>query len=212
MPPAAGVDRFPAAGGVLALRLAAMPGPRTKLSQELIENLCRALAAGTPIKYAAQLVNVHESRVHVWRRRGESYEAHLDNDGEVNTDEQVYLDLATQMREAQGRAVVGAVTRVREAMNGRGIRVVDGHEVAFSADPDWRAATWYLSHCHPAEFSPRIELTGADGGALTFQSALDTEIEGVLAQFPAAIEAAAVDAVSEEPTPTRGVAKVDLLG
>ena len=127
----------------------------TKFCEETTARLSQALRAGTPVKYAVGYAGISESTYYAWRKRGETYGSHLDGGGKPRASEEPFLEFLESVGEAQASAVVGAITRIREAMNGRRLRVTpDGREVSFLSDPDWRAAAWYLSHCHPADFRP----------------------------------------------------------
>lgn len=145
----------------------------TKFTEAVRSDLLSALRGGTPIRHAVAFAGISESVYHVWRKRGEEYELHLEKGGDVVTAEQEFLDFVESIRQAQGQAVVGALLRIREAMNGRGVRVVDGVEATFASEPDWRAAAWYLEHCHPREFS---KVTAAVFGST---SGGDTEGDGI---------------------------------
>lgn len=184
----------------------AASGRPLKLTGEVHDKVRATLAAGVPITWAARYVNVHRDTLYDWRDRGLAYAAHLEKGGKVKRGEEVFLRFSDMLEAAQAEAVVGAVVRLREAMNGRGVRVVDGHEVTFEADPEPRWAAWYLQHCHPREFGglSRMELSGPDGGPVQHETS-EAVVDRLLGELDRMGERLArANTAKRTPAPTPG--------
>jgi len=98
-------------------------GRPTKLTPETQDTICQALAAGTPLKYAAVYAGVGISTVHNWVARA-------DGDGGI------YAEFRDAIRRAQARSVTRLVAQIATAAQGG----------------DWRAAAWLLERRAPEEF------------------------------------------------------------
>jgi len=99
-------------------------GRQTKLTEEVQEQICRAVEAGTPLKHAAAFAGIGETTVYQWMARGEE----SDNGS-------VYRSFQESVTRAQARSITRLTARIMEA-----------------AQQDWRAAAWLLTRRAPEDF------------------------------------------------------------
>ncbi len=83
-------------------------------------------------------------------------------------------------RADEGEPFCGYTERVKIARE-MGRAKLEGVILQAAEDGDWRAAKTYLQHQYPADWTPRTELTGKDGGAIQVAIDITAQIDAALA-------------------------------
>lgn len=109
-----------------------MAGRPTKYTPERVKAIVQAIEVGTPYRHAAAVAGINQDTLTDWMKK--------------------YSDFSEAIKEAEGRAVIGRLARIRQA------------------EPDhWQAAAWWLERKYPQEFGKTVEEkqhTGKDGAPL----------------------------------------------
>jgi hypothetical protein len=114
---------------------------QTKLTPELSARICAFLRAGNYLETAAVCARISKSQLFEWLRAGGKPHA-----------QEPFRTFAAEVEAAQAEAEARDVARIGEA-----------------AEKDWKAAAWRLERRNPNRWSRRVELTGADGGAVKME-------------------------------------------
>lgn len=161
-------------------------GRRGLLTEKVIGDITRAIAAGAFFKDACRHAGVHEATAYRWLELAEADEPVARPD-ERPPDLKKRVDrwrLACEFRDAtekaQADAKVAALARIQKA--GRG---GDGRA------PIWQADAWWLERTYPDEYGRRrVEVTGGPQGSDPVRVSIDRDsIEQLLAD-PAKVMAA----------------------
>jgi hypothetical protein len=126
-------------------------GAKDKRSdKEVVGAITKALKAGCTKKDACDLASISEQTFYRWIREGETAE-----EGSV----------AYQFCESIKKAIAEA--------RARNITIIQKHAVK-----NWTAAAWWLERSDPEHWGKRdkLEMTGADGGALEMKVISEKEI------------------------------------
>jgi len=117
---------------------------------QVIEALTKALKAGCTKKDACSLASISEQTFYRWMREGESAE-------ESTTPWQFCESIKKAIAEARARNVT----------------IIQKHAVN-----NWTAAAWWLERSDPESWGKRdkVEMTGADGGAMEMKVISENEI------------------------------------
>lgn len=116
----------------------------------VVEAITKALKAGCTKKDACSLANISEQTFYRWIREGEK-----DSEGGV----------AYQFCESIKKAIAEA--------RARNVTIIQKHAVN-----NWTAAAWWLERSDPESWGKRdkVEMTGADGGAMEMKVISEKEI------------------------------------
>lgn len=133
----------------------------TYLDEDTRKRITDALNAGCTIPDACAYGGIKERTYHIWRKRGEEYDEHLEGGGEIIDGEDEYRLFALEVATARSSARVRAVLTISKAIQGG----------------DAKTALEFLARTDPANWGRlnRVEMTGAEGGPL--QVADVTEID-----------------------------------
>jgi hypothetical protein len=126
-------------------------GAKDKRSdKEVVATITKALKAGCTKKDACTLASISEQTFYRWLREGETAE-----EGSV----------AYQFCESIKKAIAEA--------RARNITIIQKHAVK-----NWTAAAWWLERSDPENWGKRdkLEMTGADGGAMEMKVISEKEI------------------------------------
>lgn len=126
---------------------------QTHLTEEVKARCVEALQAGSFVKDAVEYAGIRtERRYYAWVERGEAYDAHLDDGGEIIEGEDLYRQFAIEVTRARAEARVQAALSIRKAWH----------------DGDWRAAEKFLAAGDRGSWErvQKVELGGPNGGPL----------------------------------------------
>lgn len=136
-----------------------MPGGRnSRLTDELKEEILLLVGSGLYLKQVCEYVGVSESTIYYWLKRGSEEVLRLESNPKArpSTKEQPYVDFYYAMKRAENQSEVRAVGNWQKAMK-----------------DDWRAAREFLARRFPDRWSPRIEITGAEGNPIELKMDID---------------------------------------
>jgi hypothetical protein len=108
-----------------------MAGRRTILNREMIDRIAEIMAAGNYICVACDYLGISKGSYHAWVVRGEKEAARIDEGGEPDPDEAIFVEFLNAVTRARSRAEIQSVARIRKA-----------------AEEDWKADAWYLERSH----------------------------------------------------------------
>lgn len=154
-----------------------------------------AVRVGTPVRHAASYAGVNEETAYRTLQQGRAA-AEAEEGGQTLTDPDDVL-LAGLWRDTQRARSAGAVQGVglvaKAAQGGYVIRRRTYRDAATGkvvteedlAPPDWKAASWLLTHTVPefAQGATQVEVTGAGGGPVQVHG----DVEGLAARVLAAV-------------------------
>lgn len=130
-----------------------------RLSQDQINRVAEALENAPSWRAAANHAGLHRRTLHLYQERAESYaERHeLELDGPAHLAQEddrdyFYWQTVQQWLAARSRGEMQLVQAWRDG-----------------AEKDWRAAQTFLRATFPQDYSERVEVTGAEGGAIKVQ-------------------------------------------
>ena len=157
-------------------------GRPSKLDRGIADRAVLAIRLGAPFELAGLYAGIRRETITKWVRRGDE-----NPKGE-------YGEFARRVKEAEGKAVVGCLARIRDA-----------------AEREWQAAAWLLERRYPEQFGRmfhKVEMTGKDGKPLAAISRVNViaitdperlrqvaELAQQLGLLPKLIEAAAAHVV-----------------
>lgn len=136
-----------------------MAGRNSKLTEELESELARLISAGVYMRQACEFVGISEATVYNWMTRGSAEILRLENDSKLKP-------------LAKEAPYVAFFHRIKKSENASEIRAVMAWQSEIK-EGDWRAAKEFLARRHPDRWSPRLELTGADGLPIQVQMNVD---------------------------------------
>lgn len=129
---------------------------KTKLTEEKIEQIFKAIAAGNTQAVAAKINGISESTFYYWKKRGEQAKSGI------------YRKFYEEMERAEALAEARRVQVIQQAMEGKG---------AFDA-ADWKAAAWYLERRYPEKWGRRVVTADLNHtGEVTQRHEHNTKIE-----------------------------------
>jgi hypothetical protein len=108
-----------------------MAGRRTILTREMIDRIAEIMAAGNYICVACDYLGISKGSYHAWVVRGEKEAARIEDGGEPDPDEAIFVEFLNAVTRARSRAEIQSVARIRKA-----------------AEEDWKADAWYLERSH----------------------------------------------------------------
>ena len=128
---------------------------RTKLTKELQQQFCQAIASGLTYDGACDLVGLPRSTFWGWMKRAE--------DGDAGT----WVDFSDAVKEARAKRDQRYVAVIEEA----------------AATGTWQAAAWFLERTNRKDYgrNESVEITGKDGGPVKSQVVGDDQREQVTA-------------------------------
>jgi transposase len=149
-----------------------MAGRNSKLNEDVQGELTRLIGAGVFMNQACEYVGISVAAVYNWMARGSSEALRLEQNPKAKpiAKEEPYLNFFREMKKAENFAEIRAVTNWQKAI-----------------PDDWRAAKDFLARRYPDRWSPRLELTGADGGAI--QTNLNVDVVTLEQKVLAVLEA-----------------------
>lgn len=135
-----------------------MSGRKSKLTPEVKDEFVRLISTGVYIRQACEYIGISEATVYNWMARGSNELLRLDNNPKArpNKKESIYADFFQAVKKADTQAEVRAITYWQAAIK-----------------DDWRAAREFLARRYPDRWSPRIEVTGADGKPIEVNTNVD---------------------------------------
>lgn len=105
------------------------PDGRTpKLTPDVQKAVTDAVAAGVPLKYAAQRAGIDASTIRLWRKKA----------GKAGANRKLYVAFVAALKRAEADALARNVAIVQQA-----------------AAKHWTAAAWWLERRYPDEFAKR---------------------------------------------------------
>lgn len=134
-------------------------GRNTKLTEEVADELAGLISAGIYMRQACEVVGVSEATIYNWMARGSTEVLRLENDPKAKpiAKEKPFVDFFRKMKRAENASEVRAVSTWQKEIR----------------EGDWRAAKEFLARRFPDRWSPRLELTGADGAPVQVQMNVD---------------------------------------
>jgi hypothetical protein len=144
-----GVARLRVAAEVAGAERMARRGPRTRLTDAVIDKVCNARSIGASLTICGQHVGVVVATIHDWRARGRAEQDCIDAGETPDPDAAIYLKFHQRFEESETNAAL------------TWLQVIDK---AASIDPSW--ARWQLRVRYPEDYTEidRRELTGPGGG------------------------------------------------
>lgn len=129
----------------------------TKLTKEKADKIVELVRAGNYAETSATVAGVGISTFYTWMSKGEGEKARSP-----------YKEFREAVLGARAEAEARMVMVVQRAAN----------------DGSWQAASWYLERTHQAKYGKqnRVELTGAEGGAVKLDLTVD-ELENRIASI-----------------------------
>ena len=136
-----------------------MAGRNTKLTEEVQGEFTRLIAQGMFVRQACGFIGVSEQTIYNWMARGSAEVLRLENNprSKLLTKEKPFVDFFKAVKKAENTAEVRSVTQWQNAIR----------------DGDWRAAKDFLARRFPDRWSPRIEITGAEGAPVQVNMNVD---------------------------------------
>jgi len=138
-------------------------GRPTKLTPEVADRICQAIAGGNYREVAAAWAGIGERTLRDWMRRGENPRS-------------VYHDFRRRVLEAEQAAEIRAVGLIMA-----------------SAAKDPKHAEWWLQRKHPERWGRKdrlqTEITGPGGGPIGVDVSAREELAGLIARLAARVEA-----------------------
>jgi hypothetical protein len=116
----------------------------TKLTPELLEELCGQLKQGIPRKYAGAYVGIGKQTLYDWEQKGKHAAAKREEGATLTQNEQMYLDAAEQIDLASSYGVAWLMHQTLEAAGGEKAHL-----------KRWQAYMTILERTHPADFRRR---------------------------------------------------------
>jgi len=163
----------------------AKQGRKTKLNEELSQQIIEGFARGNYATVVADYVGISAPTLHSWVKKGEEMTQKADSGEELTDEEQLFSDFFIGVKKAKALSEMRSVEVIRQA-----------------SQTSWQAAAWYLERTANDRWGKtvRTEVTGADGGAIEISTeALNRKIEAMLDRQEV-IEAEVVpEALSEAP-------------
>lgn len=134
-------------------------GRTTKLNEDVENKLVQLISSGVYMKQACEFVGISEATVYNWMARGSAEVLRLEGDSKARplAKETPYVNFFYQMKKAENASEVRAVSAWQAEIR----------------DGDWRAAKEFLARRFPDRWSPRLEVTGADGAPVQVQMNVD---------------------------------------
>jgi hypothetical protein len=134
-------------------------GRKTRLTPEVQQGLCAAVALGVPLTYACDLVGVPYTTVSEWVARGEGRHP-------TRNRTRPYAEFAAALNKARAEDVVRRVARINNAACGGAVlsrrttrTTTEGQTTTVVeeryAPPRWQADAWHLERRYPQEFGRR---------------------------------------------------------
>lgn len=135
-----------------------MSGRKSKLTPEVKDEFVRLISQGVYIRQACEFIGIAEATVYNWMARGSNELLRLENNpkARLTKQESIYVEFFRAVKKADTQAEVRAITYWQAAIK-----------------DDWRAAREFLARRYPDRWSPRIELTGADGKPIEVHNNVD---------------------------------------
>lgn len=123
-------------------------GRNTKLNESVADELARLISAGVYMRQACEYVGLTEQTIYNWLNRGSAEVLRLESDPKARplAKEAPFVEFFHKIKKAENASEVRAVIHWQEEIKG-----------------DWRAAASFLARRFPDRWSPRLEVTGADG-------------------------------------------------
>lgn len=132
--------------------------PNSKLTLEVIEEVCEGIASGATLHECCRRVKIVPDTMQRWRRKGELNLA--DKKAEINK----YGLLVEAMKMAAGEWATNEIKKMQE-----------------HGETDWRASAWLLERMLPEQFGPNRESSGlTTGGGSSDVSRVDQNLLDVL--------------------------------
>ena len=159
-------------------------GRTTKLTEELQNEFCRLIAQGIFVRQACEFIGVSEQTIYNWMARGSSEILRLENNPKTkpSVKEAPFVEFFKQVKKAENTSEVRSVTQWQQAIK----------------DGDWRAAKDFLARRFPDRWSPRIEITGAEGAPV--QVNMNVDVVTLEQKVLAVLEARNANAISGSDT------------
>lgn len=135
-----------------------MSGRKSKLTPEIKDEFVRLISSGVYMRQACEFIGVAEQTVYNWMARGSNELLRLENNpkSKVSKKEEPFVEFFQAVKKADTQAEIRAVTYWQAAIK-----------------DDWRAAREFLARRYPDRWSPRLELTGADGAPIEVHQSVD---------------------------------------
>lgn len=155
-------------------------GRNSKLTEEVENELSRLISAGVYMRQACEFVGISEATVYNWMTRGSAEILRLENDPKARplAKEAPYVEFFHRIKKAENASEIRAVTAWQSEIK----------------EGDWRAAKEFLARRFPDRWSPRLELTGADG--LPVQVQMNVDVVTLEQKVLAVLEARNANAIS----------------
>ncbi len=136
-----------------------MSGRKTKLTEEVQTQFTGLIAQGIFVRQACEFVGISEQTIYNWMARGSAEILRLENDPKARPikKEAPYVSFFQQVKKAENTSEIRSVTQWQNAIK----------------DGDWRAAKDFLARRFPDRWSPRIEITGAEGAPVQVNMNVD---------------------------------------
>lgn len=155
-------------------------GRYSKLTEEVENELARLISAGVYMRQACEFVGISEATVYNWMARGSTEILRLENDPKAKplVKEAPFVDFFYRIKKAENASEVRAVTTWQSEIK----------------EGDWRAAKEFLARRFPDRWSPRLEVTGADGAPVQVQ--MNVDVTTLEQKVLAVLEARNANAIS----------------
>jgi transposase len=136
-----------------------LSGRKTKLTEEVQTQFTGLIAQGIFVRQACEFVGISEQTIYNWMARGSAEILRLENDPKAKPikKEAPYVSFFQQVKKAENTSEIRSVTQWQNAIK----------------DGDWRAAKDFLARRFPDRWSPRIEITGAEGAPVQVNMNVD---------------------------------------
>ena len=157
-----------------------MAGRNTKLTEEVQGEFTRLISLGMFVRQACEFVGVSEQTIYNWMARGSAEVLRLENNPRSKplAKEAPFVEFFRQVKKSENTAEVRSVTQWQNAIR----------------DGDWRAAKDFLARRFPDRWSPRIEITGAEGAPV--QVSMNVDVVTLERKVLAVLEARNGNAIS----------------
>lgn len=131
---------------------------KLKLTDELINELCKFKKAGLTNKSVCYAANISERSFYEYLNRGEA-------DAQAGK-KSIFSRFFQSYKKAEAMHKLKRLSQIEKAADGG----------------NWQAAAWELERCYPDEYGKRIaaELSGKDGGSIKTETELSGNIKAAV--------------------------------
>jgi hypothetical protein len=148
-----------------------------KLSDDLIKEACRLLAAGNYVAVVCDYLDITKACWYKWLRNGELAKAKQEEWGILDEMDELQLRFLQKTTRAKAKAIVKNVALIQDA-----------------AEVSWQAAAWWLERTKSDMYAPSQKITVVEGE----EPLRMTDVKGKIQELKARLESKEAENDGEE--------------